>query len=74
MNRIDKQLLSQHEHEVIYWRNVQKRVVSVVKKLASRCLAFCGDKEVFGSVTKYDSFLADHIARFGYSGIGFTSY
>lgn len=86
MNRIDKRLLSQHEHEVTYWRNVLKRVVSVVKKLASRGLAFRGDEEKFGSVkngnfmmcleliAEYDSFLADHIARFGNPGKGSTSY
>ena len=86
MSRIDKRLLSQHEQEVTYWRNVLKRVVSVVKKLASRGLAFRGDEEVFGSVkngnfmmcleliAEYDSFLSDHIARFGNSGKGSTSY
>lgn len=86
MKTIDKRLISQHEQEVAYWRNVLKRVVSVVKKLASRGLAFRGDEEKFGSVTngnflmcieliaEYDSFLADHIARFGNAGKGSTSY
>lgn len=77
MNRIGKRLLSQHEHEVTYCRNVLKRVVSVVKKLASRSLEFRGDEEKFGSVkngnfmmcleliAEYDFFLADNNARFG---------
>ncbi|KAJ8886808.1 hypothetical protein PR048_013020, partial [Dryococelus australis] len=77
INIIYKRLLSQC---------VLKIVVSVVKKLASRGLEFRGDEEVFSSVkngnfmmcleliSEYDSFLADHIRRFGNPGKGFTSY
>lgn len=85
-NRVDHYIQSQHEQEVKYWRNVLQRVVSVIKKLASRGLPFTGDNEVFGSthsgnfmmclelIAEYDPFLSEHIARHGNPGSGFTSY
>jgi hypothetical protein len=45
--KIDKQFLTQTEEEVKYWRSVLRRVVSVVKKLASRGSPFRGDEEVW---------------------------
>ncbi|CAH0561807.1 unnamed protein product [Brassicogethes aeneus] len=47
---INKQLISQVEEEINYWRTVLHRVVCVIKQLASRGLAFRGDDEVFGSL------------------------
>ncbi|GBP48576.1 hypothetical protein EVAR_38552_1 [Eumeta japonica] len=38
----------QIDEEIIYWRNVLKRVVAVVKRLCSRGLAFRGKNEKFG--------------------------
>ena len=70
--KTDKQFLTQTEEEVKYWRSVLRRVVSVVKKLSSRGLPFCGDEEEFGSlrngnfmmcmelITEFDPFLAGH--------------
>lgn len=86
LSRIDKQLVTVFEQEVQYWRNVLQRVVSVLKKLSSRGLAFRGDDEVFGSehngnfmmclelIAEYDPFLSAHIARYGNPGSGKTSY
>ncbi|GBP81137.1 hypothetical protein EVAR_88235_1 [Eumeta japonica] len=49
VGRVDMDLLSQHQKEVDYWRNVLKRIVAVVKFLASRGLPFRGDNEILGS-------------------------
>lgn len=84
--RIDSELLSQYNTEVNYWKNVLKRIVAVVKFLASRGLAFRGDNETLGSqnngnylgclelVSEFDPFLADHIQNCGNRGKGSTSY
>jgi len=84
--RIDYSLIKQLDTEIEYWRNVLKRVVETIKSLASRGLPFRGHDSCFGSVhngnylmsleliAKFDSFLADHIVRFGNKGSGSTSY
>ncbi|XP_072155141.1 uncharacterized protein [Bemisia tabaci] len=86
IGRIDHELRVQITKEQEYWKNVLRRVVSVIKKLASRGLAFRGTDETFGSVSngnfmmclelisEYDPFLADHIARHGSTGRGNVSY
>ena len=63
-----------------------KRIVSTVKFLAVRGLAFRGSEEKFGSLSngnflgclellaEYDSFIAAHIERYGSSGRGTASY
>ena len=84
--RVDKSLVAQIENEQDYWRNVLRRVVSVVKFLASRGLPFRGRDEKIGSnhirnflgiielLAQYDAFLADHLHRFGNVGSGTPSY
>ena len=69
-----------------YWRKVLQRVVSIVKFLDERGLAFRGTVEMFGVsnngnfldtlelLAQYDSFLADHIAKYGNAGKGIPSY
>ncbi|CAH0546870.1 unnamed protein product [Brassicogethes aeneus] len=78
--RIDANITLLHEQEISYWRNVLKRVVAVIKALASRGLPFRGDNEKFGSqhngnymmllelIAQFDPFLAEHITRFGNKG------
>ncbi|GBP36670.1 hypothetical protein EVAR_35256_1 [Eumeta japonica] len=80
VGRVDMDLLSQHQKEVDYWRNVLKRIVAVVKFLASRGLPFRGDNEILGSpnngnylgcvelLSEFDPFLADHLKKFGNPG------
>lgn len=86
VGRVDMDLLSQHQKEVDYWRNVLKRIVAVVKFLASRGLPFRGDNEILGSphngnylgcvelLSEFDPFLADHLKKFGNPGKGNISY
>lgn len=86
MGRIDYSLIKQLDTEIVYWRNVLKRVVETIKSLASRGLPFRGHDSCFGSVhngnylmsieviAKFDLFLIDHIVRFGNKGSGSTSY
>lgn len=86
VGRVDIDLLSQHQKEVDYWRNVLKRIVAVVKFLASRGLPFRGDNEILGSpnngnylgcvelLSEFDPFLADHLKKFGNPGKGNISY
>lgn len=69
-----------------YWKNVLRRVVSVVKFLAQRGLAFCGQDEILGScnngnflglielLSQFDPFLASHICSCGNAGRGSVSY
>jgi len=71
-NRIDKKLFSQLEDEILYWKNILRRVVAVIKSLLSRGLPFRGQNEVIGSVhngnflmaielvAQFDRFLAQH--------------
>lgn len=83
---LDRVLVDEIEKEKNYWREVLKRVVSTVKFLASRGLAFRGSDEKFGSpnngnflgclelLAEYDPFLAAHIERYGNAGRGTASY
>ena len=72
--------------ETKYWRAVLTRVIDVMIFLSSRGLAIRGSDEKLGSVhngnflgivellSKYDSFLASHLAQYGNKGCGSTSY
>ena len=51
--RVDSQLALQIDSEKQYWRHVLQRVVSVIKFLAERGLAFRGKKQTFGVPTKW---------------------
>ena len=84
--RLGKSLAAQIENERDYWRNVLRRVVSVVNFLASQGLPFRGREEKIGSnrngnflgiielLAQCDAFLADHLHRFGNAGSGTPSY
>lgn len=81
--RVDSGLLSQYNAQVNYWKNVLKRIVAVVKFLASRGLGFRGDNEILRSqnngnylgclelISEFDPFLGDHMQN---CGKGSTSY
>ena len=76
-------LLQQEEH---YWKAVTIRVIECVRYLAERGHAFRGDSHGIGNphngnylgamefLAKFDTFLADHIARYGSRGRGSPSY
>lgn len=48
-NLINKDLAQMVENEIHYWTDVLKRVVTVIRFLAERGLAFRGEDEVIGS-------------------------
>lgn len=72
--------------ETEYWQEVLKRVISVIKFLASRGLPFRGDEEAFGVnnngnylgilelISEHDPFLRNHIEMHGNKGSGRPSY
>ena len=71
--QIDLGLVKQYKNEAEYWRKVPFRVVSVVKFLCVRGLAFRGKSELIGSssngnysgilelLSEYNALLAEHI-------------
>lgn len=83
---IDKMLFSQVDEEINYWKEVLRRVFSVVRKLTSRGLPLRGRDEIIGSssngnflmamelIAEFDPFLAEHIRKYNNPGSGQTSY
>ncbi|XP_039315251.1 zinc finger MYM-type protein 1-like [Solenopsis invicta] len=86
VGRIDTELQLQLNEERNYWIEVFRRIVAVIKFLASRGLPFRGSNEIFGSnrngnylgmlelISEFDPFLREHIKKFGNSGRGKTSF
>lgn len=86
LQRLDTQIVKQYNEEITYWRNVLLRVIETIKFLASRGLPFHGQNEIIGSalngnflgcielISKFDPFMAEHLARFGQKGRGSPSY
>ena len=84
--RVDAALVRQCEAEQRYWTEVLRRVVTVIKFLAARGLAFRGDNELLGSVhngnylgtleviAHFDPFLKEHLVKHGNKGKGKPSY
>ena len=85
--RIDTSLEIELQQEQQYWQNdVLKCVVQVIEFLVERGLAFRGANETLGSphngtflgilelLSQFDPFLSDHLARFGNTGSGISSY
>lgn len=84
--KVDTLIVTQYESEVRYWREVLTRVVSVVRFLAVRGLPFRGDNQQLGSssnglflgclelLSEYDSFLSNHLTKYGNVGKGSVSY
>lgn len=85
-SRIDAEFVKEHLSEKEYWRSVLRRLLSVIKFLSSRGLAFRGSNQTFGSnqngnylgalelLSEYDPFLAKHLQTYGNKGKGKTSY
>lgn len=86
LGRIDAELQKQMDQEKFYWKKVLTRLVSVIKFLSKRGLAFRGDNELIGSqsngnylgllelIAEYDEFLKKHIQETGNCGNGNTNY
>lgn len=79
-------LLKQVKDETNYWREVLKRILSVIRFLSSRGLAFRGTNQQIGSLSngnflgliellaEYDPFLQSHIDQYANKGKGHVSY
>uniref|UniRef100_H2YLB0 HAT C-terminal dimerisation domain-containing protein n=1 Tax=Ciona savignyi TaxID=51511 RepID=H2YLB0_CIOSA len=63
-SQIDSDLVKQYEGEVQYWQELLRRLVSVVKFLCVRGLAFRGNNEL----------IAEHISKHANKGRGHASY
>uniref|UniRef100_H2YTB8 TTF-type domain-containing protein n=1 Tax=Ciona savignyi TaxID=51511 RepID=H2YTB8_CIOSA len=63
-SQIDSDLVKQYEGEVQYWQELLRRLVSVVKFLCVRGLAFRGKNEL----------IAEHISKHANKGRGHASY
>ncbi|XP_075036084.1 WD repeat domain phosphoinositide-interacting protein 2 isoform X2 [Mixophyes fleayi] len=89
LGRIDSIMEIEFTKEKEYWAKVLQRVVSTIKFLSSRGLAFRGDTELLNSqhngnflgilelLAEYDPFLSSHIAhiaKYGNQGRGKASY
>ena len=86
ITRIDNPLVEQFETEVQYWRQLLVRIVSVIKFLCIRGLAFRGKTELIGSpsngnylgilelIGEYNAFLAQHLPLRASKGRGHPCY
>ncbi|XP_065642154.1 uncharacterized protein LOC136073837 [Hydra vulgaris] len=83
---VDSTIVEQYRQECAYAKSVLERVVSVIKFLAERGLAFRGHTEILGSssngnflgilelIAQFDPFLSSHIDNHGGKGKGSVSY
>lgn len=84
--QIDQELTNQAEKGANYWREVLKRLISVIVFISERGLAFRGENETLGStrngnylrilelLAEYDEFLRGHLETHGNRGSGHTNY
>ena len=84
--QVDQKLIEGRIAESKYWQKFLTRVVEVLIFLSGRGLSICGSNENIGSVhnsnflgilkllATYDSFLAEHLEKYGNKGHGSTSY
>ena len=83
---VDKGIVEQMQQEMKYWTEILKRILSVIRFLSERGLAFRGDTEVIGSpnngnylgslelIAEYDPFLKQHLDMYANKGQGKVSY
>lgn len=86
VGRIDQELTRQASDAAKYWREVLRRLISVIVFISERGLAFRGENEILGSprngnylgllelIAEYDDFLSNHIKKHGNRGSGHTNY
>lgn len=83
---VDKNLKDEIDKKKKYWIEILRRVVAVVKFLATRGLPFRGDDEILGSkhngnflgcielIAQFDPILQQHLHQYGNPGRGNISY
>ena len=83
---VDLSLKKQIEVERNYWKNLLKKIISVIIFLAERNLPFRGDHETLGASNNgnflgtiellllYDDFLKAHLLKYSQRGTGNVSY
>ena len=83
---IDEKLKQQIQKEHDYWTSLLKRLISVIKYIAERGLAFRGDNETMVSprngnylgmlevIAQYDDFLSNHLQEHANRGRGHINY
>lgn len=86
LNHVCAQLTKQINDETNYWKEVLKRIVTVIRFIASRGLPFRGSNNHFGNpnngnylgilelLSEYDVLLENHIKRYAKKGKGHASY
>lgn len=86
LGRIDSELAEQVQQQISYWRQLLKRVISVIRFACERGLPLRGDNEILGSVSngnylgllellsEYDDFLKQHMQKHGNRGTGHINY
>jgi hypothetical protein len=84
--RADIQMAIQFNTDRQYWKEVLKRIIAVIKFLASRGLPLRWDNQTIGSVrngnclgimellSQFDPFFCEHIKKYGNTGKGIPSY
>jgi len=78
--KLDVKLINQFNNKKMYWIQVLKRIIVVIKFLLSRGLVFREDSEIFSCpknsnylgclelLSNFDHFLREHIKKFGNPG------
>ncbi|KAL4105050.1 hypothetical protein QTP88_020340 [Uroleucon formosanum] len=84
--RIDQELAMQELQQIEYWRKILRIIVSTIKFIAERGLAFRGDNEIVGSprngnflgilelLAEYEPILATHLKEHANKGSGHVNY
>ncbi|KAL4084120.1 hypothetical protein QTP88_027955, partial [Uroleucon formosanum] len=84
--RIDQELAMQELQQIEYWRKILRIIVSTIKFIAERGLAFRGDNEIVGSprngnflgilelLAEYELILATHLKEHANKGSDHVNY
>lgn len=84
--RIDQELAIQEAQQIQYWQKILRIIVSTIKFIAERGLAFRGDNEIVGSsrngnflgilelLAEYEPLLATHLKEHANKGSGHANY
>jgi len=85
-SRIDQELVKQMESDIVYWTEILRRIIAVIRFLAERGLSFRGTNEIIGSpdngnylgiielLSEFDPLLREHLINYANKGRGNVSY